>query len=102
MDDCFNYYNDKITSTCQNCGNQNATKWVKICFPARVLIIVFERNNHSNINDVYFPINLNMRNYISQKRNNSDKNYVLNSCISYNNNSGNFFADCCIKYNWYF
>ena len=64
LDDCFNYYNDKITSTCQNYGNQNATKWVKICFPARVLIIVFERNNHSSNNDVNFPINLNMRNYI--------------------------------------
>ena len=102
INDCFNYYNDKIISSCENCGNQNTTKWVKICFPARVLIIVFERNNHNNYNDIDFPIYLDIKDFISQKRNNMyhfNTNYELNSCISYDVNSGDYFADCCIKTN---
>ena len=80
INDCFNYYNDKIT-----------------------LIIVFERNNHyNNYNDIDFPINLDIKDFISQKRSsmfNINTNYVLNSCISYDVNYNNYFADCCIKKN---
>jgi hypothetical protein len=100
LSDCFNNYNDKIITSCENCGNQSTNKWVKICIPARVLIVVFERKNHPYNNDINFPIDLNMNEFVSQKINsmlNLNTAYALSSCISYDQNSGNFFADCCIK-----
>ena len=100
LSDCFNNYNNKIITSCENCGNQSTNKWVKICIPARVLIVVFERKNHPHNNDINFPIDLNMNEFVSQKINsmlNLNTAYALSSCISYDQNSGNYFADCCIK-----
>ena len=100
LGDCFNNYNDKINTSCENCGNQSTSKWVKICIPARVLIIVFERKNHPFNNDINFPVDLNMNPFVSQKINNMlhlNTNYALSSCISYDHNLKKYFADCCIK-----
>ena len=99
--DCFYYYNDKITLTCENCGNPNTSKFAQICKPARVLMIAFERNYNGFNNDIDFPINLDLSAFINQNIINNNTNYSLVSCISYDNNSGKYFADCCIKSSGY-
>jgi hypothetical protein len=98
LNDCFYYYNDKIALTCENCGNPNTSKFAQICKPARVLMIAFERKCIGSKNDIYFPIDLDLREFINQNIFNNNTNYSLVSCISYDNNSGNYCADCCIKY----
>ena len=87
---------------CQHCGNNRTARYTRLCFPAKVIIISLERNNHSLCCDVNYPFYYNFVDYISKTKTigiNLNTNYELKAVISYTNfvNGGKYFADCKIK-----
>ena len=87
---------------CQHCGNNRTARYTRLCFPAKVIIISLERNNHSLCCDVNYPFYYDYVDYISKTKTigmNLNTNYELKAVISYTNfvNGGKYFADCKIK-----
>ena len=103
MDECFQCFTGNYNIQCEFCGNTNAQSSMKLCKPAKVLIIAFKRNIH-NINcDIDFEGKLNVNKYIAIEYLNginSNYSYELKACISFNN-SQEYFADVNINNCWY-
>jgi len=101
LDDYFLCYCGGNLDRCKFCNNQKVFRYTKICCSAKVLMIYFERNNHSFHGDVDIINQFNICNYYSISRIsglNYNPNYILKACISYCN-TGKYFADCFVKNN---
>jgi hypothetical protein len=73
-------YQQMICNMCQVC---TANVYKKIFDPSKVLIIYFKRNYHINKNDIIFPIDINISDYVCSKRKLQHPYYTLKSCIFY-------------------
>ena len=98
LDDIFKCYCGGNTTTCKHCGNKKALRHTKISLGADIIIIYFERKNHVNINDIDYPFQFDIKEYLSKKRNSKLSNviYDLKAVISYTNygNVERYFVDC--------
>ena len=92
--DCLNYYCKNYNVKCPYCG-QNATKHTELCLPNKVLIFVFERNNHNFNHDIDFGFDIDINNYISQSYSCRDHTkYILKACISLSQEPK--YLSCCL------
>ena len=96
--DCLNYYCKDYHVKCIYC-EQNAIKHTEFCLPNKVLIFVFERNNHNFKHDIDFELDIDIINYLSQNYSCKDHTkYKLKACISFSE-EGKYLSDCLIKNN---
>ena len=94
--DCLNYYCKDYHVKCIYC-EENAIKHTEFCLPNKVLIFVFERNNHNFIHDIDFEIDIDIIKYLSQNYSCKDHTkYKLKACISFSEEE-KYFSDCLIK-----
>ena len=103
MDACFTCFTGGKQCRCDTCGNNNASMYINICSPSKVLILAFKREKHSYHCDITFGKQFNISKYISTDSMigiNSNTIYALKACISLNNNN-QYFADICINNIWF-
>ena len=102
LTDLFLCYCGGNSIKCRHCGNSKNARYIKICYPSKIIIISLERKNHIFRNDVNFLYDFDLGNYISKTKNqgmNLNTNYELKAVVSYCNfgTDGKYFADCRIK-----
>ena len=99
LDECFDCFTGGYKYQCKQCGNNSADCYYSIHSFSKILIIGLIRSNHTYLNDLDFPNNLDINPYCTSGIYPGMK-YTLKACVSLNIEK-NYYADVLLGNYWY-